>query len=75
MSDLDSRSKWVESMMKWGILNRDEVRKKEGYNPIADGTGQDYYIPMNMTNPAAPAPAGGQLDMFEEPTPSANAVQ
>ena len=75
MSDLDSRSKWVESMMKWGILNRDEVRKKEGYNPIADGTGQDYYIPMNMTNPAAPAPAGGQLDMFDEPTPSANAVQ
>lgn len=75
MSDLDSRSKWVESMMKWGILNRDEVRRKEGYNPIADGSGEDYYIPMNMTNPAAPQPQGaGQLDMFTEPNASANAV-
>ena len=52
MSDLNSRSQWVESMMKWGILNRDEVRAKEGYNPITDGTGQEYYVPMNMTNPA-----------------------
>ena len=75
MSDLDSRSKWVESMMKWGILNRDEVRIKEGYNPIEDGSGQDYYIPMNMMNPAAPATQGGeQLDIFNQPTPSANAV-
>lgn len=54
MSDLDSRSKWVESMMKWGILNRDEVREREGYNPIGDGTGQEYYVPMNMMNPAEP---------------------
>lgn len=60
MSDLDSRSKWVESMMKWGILNRDEVREREGYNPISDGTGQDYFVPMNMMNPAEPPqePAG-----------------
>ena len=56
MSDLDSRSKWVESMMKWGILNRDEVREREGYNPIEDGTGTDYFVPMNMINPADPQP-------------------
>jgi HK97 family phage portal protein len=67
MSDLDSRSKWVESMMKWGILNRDEVRKKEGYNPIADGSGTAYYIPMNMADPTAPQPQPGQqLDAFNQ---------
>lgn len=67
MSDLDSRSKWVESMMKWGILNRDKVRKKEGYNPIADGSGTAYYIPMNMADPTAPQPQPGQqLDAFNQ---------
>ena len=68
MSDLDSRSKWLESMMKWGILNRDEVRLKEGYNPIEDGSGQAYYVPMNMVDPTQPtAEAAGQrqLDLFE----------
>ena len=54
-------------MMKWGILNRDEVRLKEGYNPIEDGSGQAYYVPMNMVDPtqAAPEPTGQrQLDLF-----------
>ena len=53
--DLDSRGKWIETMMKWGVLNRDEVRMKEGYNPIADGTGKVYFVPMNMQDPANPA--------------------
>jgi hypothetical protein len=77
MSDLDSRSKWLESMMKWGILNRDEVRLKEGYNPIEDGSGQAYYVPMNMVDPTQPtAEAAGQrqLDLFEIQQREADAV-
>lgn len=51
MTDLDSRGKYIETMMKWGILNRDEIRARENYNPIADGSGQAYFVPMNMTDP------------------------
>ncbi|MCB0587028.1 MAG: phage portal protein [Phaeodactylibacter sp.] len=50
--DFDSRGKWIETMMKWGILNRDEVRAQEGYNPIPDGTGKQFFVPMNMQDPA-----------------------
>ena len=49
--DLDSRGKWIETMMKWGVLNRDEIRAKEGYNPIPDGSGQQYFVPLNMADP------------------------
>jgi len=51
MVDMDSRGKYVETMMKWGVLNRDEVRARENYNPIADGSGQKYFVPMNMQDP------------------------
>lgn len=54
MVDLESRGKYIETMMKWGILNRDEIRERENYNPIADGTGQTYFVPMNMQDPANP---------------------
>lgn len=52
--DFDSRGAWIETNMKWGILNRDEVRKTIGYNPIPDGTGQQFFVPMNMQDPADP---------------------
>lgn len=64
--DFESRSKWVETMMKWGILNRDEVRAREKYNPIADGTGQTYYVPMNMQDPANPQPINNAQNGTEE---------
>jgi len=55
-ADTEARSKLIESMMKWGIINRDEARKIEGINPIADGSGEVYYVPMNMIDPTAPKP-------------------
>lgn len=51
MTDLDSRGKYIETMMKWGILNRDEIRAREQYNPIEDGSGQQFFVPMNMHDP------------------------
>jgi hypothetical protein len=45
-------------MMKYGIINRDEARKMEGLNPIEDGSGQDYLVPLNMFNPNNPEDNG-----------------
>lgn len=56
MSDLDSRGKYIETMMKWGVLSRDEIRAREKYNPIADGSGAKYFVPMNMHDPTEPKP-------------------
>lgn len=55
-ADTEGRSKLIESLMKWGIINRDEARKIEGINPIEDGSGQVYYVPMNMVDPTKPEP-------------------
>jgi HK97 family phage portal protein len=55
-ADTENRAKLIESMMKWGIINRDEARSIEGLNPIADGSGQAYYIPMNMIDPTKEEP-------------------
>ena len=51
MVDMESRGQYIETMMKWGILNRDEIRQREKYNPIPDGSGQKYFVPMNMVDP------------------------
>lgn len=58
----EARAKKIDALMKWGIINRDEARKMEGLNPIADGSGQAYYIPMNMVDPTKPieTPETGQ---------------
>lgn len=56
MTDLDSRGKYIETMMKWGVLNRDEIRAREKYNPIPDGSGNKYFVPMNMHDPNEPKP-------------------
>lgn len=54
-ADAEARSKEIDALMKWGIINRDEARKMQGITPIADGSGQAYYIPMNMVDPTQPA--------------------
>jgi len=69
-ADSEARAKRIDALMKWGIINRDEARAEEGLNPIADGTGQDYYIPLNMVNPANP---GDQLSLFGNSQTDTNA--
>ena len=64
-ADTEARSKLIDSMMKWGIINRDEARKIEGINPIADGSGQAYYIPLNMTDPTKPQEVEGTPGLSE----------
>ena len=53
---------------QWGWLSADDVREKENMNPLPDGAGQGYLVPLNMvpagTSPAAPAdtPSAGGTD-------------
>ena len=48
--DTANRAKLIDTYMKWGITNRDEIRSLEGFNNIQDGSGQKYFVPMNMVN-------------------------
>ena len=50
--DSESRAKLIDTYMKWGVLNRDEIRRMEGFNDIEDGSGKKYYVPLNMTDGA-----------------------
>lgn len=45
--DIDSRYKAYRIAREIGVMNSDEIRKKENMNPIEDGTGQIYYVPSN----------------------------
>lgn len=53
-ANTEAQAKEIDALMKWGIINRDEARKMKGLNPIADGSGTAYYIPMNMVDPTKP---------------------
>lgn len=68
-ADTEARGKWIDTVMKWGVLNRDEVRQIEGFKPIEDGSGQAYYVPMNMVDPTKEQQepqAGEQLNLFDD---------
>jgi len=49
--DAKGRANYIDALMKYGIINRDEARNMEGLNPIADGSGQDFLVPLNMFDP------------------------
>lgn len=60
--DQASTSAYYSAALQWGWLNRNEVRDKEGLNPIGD-QGEVYMAPFNMMNAKAmievpPAPTG-----------------
>ncbi|NUT96737.1 MAG: phage portal protein [Saccharothrix sp.] len=49
----------------WGWLSADDIREKENLNPLPDGRGETYLVPLNMVPAPTPeqaddtAPAGG----------------
>jgi len=47
--DSQSRADLIETYMKWGIYNRDEIRELDDNNPIPNGEGEKTLIPMNYT--------------------------
>lgn len=65
--DQASEAQALSTMRQNGVINADEWRRRKGWNPIKDGSGKIYYMPLNMIpadqaatpQPApAPEPAG-----------------
>jgi len=46
--DIASRYQAYATGRQWGWLNADEIRTLENMNPLPDGQGQKYLVPMNM---------------------------
>jgi HK97 family phage portal protein len=63
-ADLKTRFGAYHSALQDGWMNRDEVRDRENMNPLPDGQGEEYLVPLNM------APAGGDGDDDGEPQPT-----
>jgi len=61
--DPESRAKFYDLMQKNGDLSIDEVRQRENMNPLPDGQGKVYFIPVTQQsldraiNPPEPPPA------------------
>lgn len=55
--DLPSRYEAYAVGRQWGWLSADDIREREDMNPIPDGAGSDYLVPLNMTPAGSPPPA------------------
>jgi HK97 family phage portal protein len=47
--DIKSRYEAYAIARQWGWYSADDIREKENENPLPDGQGKGYLIPMNMT--------------------------
>jgi HK97 family phage portal protein len=54
--DTLARQQALEVRFRNGTLSQDEWREIENANPLAEGSGKSYYIPMNYM-PSSPVPA------------------
>ena len=64
--DLPSRYAAYAVGRQWGWLSADDIREREDQNPLPDGQGRIYLVPMNMV----PANRLGEIvDKQVEPTP------
>jgi HK97 family phage portal protein len=41
---------------QWGWLSADDIREKEDMNPLPDGAGSEYLVPLNMVPAGQPPP-------------------
>lgn len=48
--DSKARGEYYKMMQGVGAINADEIREEEGYNPLPDGQGKKYYVPLNMVS-------------------------
>jgi hypothetical protein len=59
--DTTSRFAAYAMARQWGWLNVDEIRERENLNPLPNGEGQEYLVPLNMLPSDQPAPPGRTL--------------
>lgn len=48
--DFETRYAGYAIARQWGWMNADDVREQEGMNPMPNGIGQIYLVPMNMVD-------------------------
>ncbi|MES2208592.1 MAG: phage portal protein [Chloroflexota bacterium] len=68
-TDAAGRSGYYNAAIQTGWMSRDEARAEEGYNPIPEGRGAEFVLPVNVA--AAPAPGEGEPAPEAEPIPAA----
>lgn len=52
-----------------GWLNRNEVRARENLDPITDGTGDEYRVPLNTADPTKPQNIPQEVPHATHPSP------
>lgn len=57
--DMRSRSEALAVQRNWGIISADDWREIENMNPLPDGKGEDYLVPLNMVPVDASSADGG----------------
>lgn len=57
--DSAARAEFYRTLFGLGSISQDEIREKENMNPLPNGEGKKYYVPLNMisTDQAARQPA------------------
>ena len=56
--DATSRAALYGSGKQWGYLNTNDIHELEGMNPVEDGSGDKYWMPINMQDAAMAATHG-----------------
>lgn len=47
--DAASREKFYSSGKQWGFLNTNDIKSREGENPVDEPWAEEYWMPVNMT--------------------------
>jgi HK97 family phage portal protein len=56
--DSESRAKFYSAGKNWGFLSTNDVRELEDMNPVEDGTGDQYWAPVNCQPASMPLTGG-----------------
>ena len=73
--DSAARASYYNTRFQVGSLSQDDIRELEDENPLPDGIGEGYYVPLNMIsleqaqNPPEPPAPPPPPDDEEEPPP------
>lgn len=66
-TNLKDRGAFYNLAVQGGWMSRDEVRSRENLNPIPDGEGEKFFVPLNMGIAGEPLPEGAPGAEPEEP--------
>lgn len=72
--DAKSKQEYYSAGKQWGFLSTNDIRDFESLNPVEDGGGDDYWMPVNMavageTGSHQPSAISDQQSLGENETP------